>query len=296
MPTSEHAVLRPSKTAELAAAARALHVRRASSPVFNDDLALAMCGPFWRSVVSSRILSWLVVDGILGRLKPITPAVYLRARYGEDCLEAAVSKGIEQYVIVGAGYETLAWRRKDLMARLALYELDQAATQAMKRRRMRKAGIPTPEGVRYVSVDLNAETLHDALRRTDFDAARTALFSWFGVTYYLGRDAIRRTLVSIAAKTAPGSAVMFDYLADAASTPADVRDLRQRCAEFVARRGEPWISSFGPAEIPGFLAEIGFATVENVEPGQVGPRYRSQDPDLVYPPVIGFCHAATAAA
>ena len=296
MPTSERAASRPSKTAELAAAARALHVRRASSPVFVDDLALAMCGPFWRSVVSSRLLSWLVVDGILRHIKPIIPAVYLRARYGEDCLEAAVSQGIEQYVIVGAGYETLAGRRKDLMDRLTLYELDQVATQEMKKRRMREAGIPIPEGVRYVAVDLNAETVHDALGRTDFDTTRPALFSWFGVTYYLERDAIRQTLESIARKTAPGSAVMFDYLADAASTPADVRDLRQRCAEFVAGRGEPWVSSFAPAEIPGFLAEVGYATVENIEPEAVGPRYRSRDPELDYPPVIGFCHAATATA
>ena len=289
MPTSERAALRPSKTAELVAAARALHVRRASSPVFDDDLALAMCGPFWRSVVSSKLLSWLVVDGILRHIKPIMPAVYLRARYGEDRLEAALNQGIDQYVIVGAGYETLAGRRKDLMARLTLYELDQAATQEMKRQRMRKAGIAIPEGVRYVAVDLNTETVHDALGRTDFDTARPALFSWFGVTYYLDRDAIRRTLESIARMTAPGSAVMFDYLADAASTPADVRGLRQRCAEFVAGRGEPWVSSFEPAEIPGFLADIGYATVENIEPAAVGPRYRSLDPDLVYPEVPTDC-------
>ena len=294
MPTSEHAASRASKTAELAAAVRALHTRRASSPVFDDDMALAMCGPFWRSVVSSKLLSWLVVDGVMRHLKPIMPAVYVRARYGEDHLEAAVSRGIGQYVIVGAGYETLAWRRRDLTSRLAVYELDQAATQEMKMRRMRKAGIPTPEDVRYVAVDLNNETLHDALGRTDFDTARPALFSWFGVTYYLERDAIRQTLESIAAKTAPGSAVMFDYLADAESTPAGVRDLRQRCAGFVARHGEPWVSSFEPAELPGFLTEIGYATVENIEPEDVGPRFRSRDPELVYPPVIGFCHAATA--
>lgn len=296
MPSSDTGVSRPSKTAELAAAIRALHVRRASSPVFNDDLACAMCGPFWRSVASSRLLSWLIVDRILGRLRPIMPAVYVRARYGEDCLEAATGRGIDQCVIVGAGYETLAMRRKDLMARLTLYELDQAATQEMKKRRMLKAGIPTPEGVRYVAVDLNTETLDDALGRTDFDTARPALYSWFGVTYYLGRDAIRRTLESIAAKSAPGSAVMFDYLADAASTPAGVRELRRRCAEFVARRGEPWISSFDPSEMPGFLTELGYATIENLTPNEVGLRYRSRHPDLVYPPVIGFCHAATSAA
>ena len=105
MSSSDPPLLRPSKTAELAAAIRALHLRRASPPVFEDYLALAMCGPFWRTVVSSRVLSWLVVDGFLRRLSPITPVVYTRARYGEDRLEGAVRHGIEQYVIIGAGYE-----------------------------------------------------------------------------------------------------------------------------------------------------------------------------------------------
>ena len=293
MSSTGPAVQRPSKTAELAAAIRALHLRRARSPVFNDDLALEMCGPFWRTVVSSRLLSWLVVDGILRRLAPISPAVYTRARFGEDCLEAAIGRGVEQYVIVGAGYETFAMRRQDLMARLTVYELDQPATQESKRQRMRKAGIPMPEGLRYVAADLNAEPLYDALGRAGFDASRRTLFSWFGVTYYLGKDAIRETLEGIAGKMAPGSSVMFDYLADPAWTPAAWRGLQERCADFVARRGEPWVSSFDPAEIPGFLTGIGYSEINNLEPDRIGSEYFSADPDLVYPPVIGLCHAAT---
>ena len=203
MSSSDPALLRPSKTAELAAAIRALHLRRVSPPIFEDHLAQAMCGPFWRTVVSSGVLSRLVVDGVLRRLAPIMPAVYVRARFGEDRLEEAVGRGLEQYVIIGAGYETLAMRRADLMARLTVYELDQAATQETKRQRMRKAGIPTPQGLRYVAADLNAESLEDALDRAGFDAGRPALFSWFGVTFYLGEDAIRRTLTSIATSMAP---------------------------------------------------------------------------------------------
>ena len=293
MPSSDSMGLRPSKTAELAAAIRALHLRRASSPLFQDDLAWAMCGPFWRTVVSSRVLAWLVVDGLLGRLAPIMPAIYTRARYGEDCLESAVGQGVEQYVIIGAGYETLAMRRQDLMGRLMVYELDQVATQEIKRDRMQKAGIAIPERVRYVAVDLNTETLHDALGRTDFDAARPALFSWFGVTYYLSQDAIGETLESIAARMAPGSSVMFDYLAAPTCLSAEARELQQRCSHFVARRGEPWITSFDPAEMPGFLADLGYSAIDNLTPDQIGPRYRSQHPELVYPPLIGLCYAST---
>ena len=221
------------------------------------------------------------------------PAVYTRARFGEDRLEISIRQGVEQYVIIGAGYETLAMRRKDLMTRLTVYELDQAPTQETKRRRMRNAGIPTPERLRYVAADLNTENLDDVLSRAGFDAARPALFSWFGVTYYLGEDAIRQTLQSIAVKMVPGSSVMFDYLADPAWTPAASRGLQKRCADFVARRGEPWISSFNPAEIAEFLAGIGYSEIDNLEPDRIGPKYFSGHPDLVYPPFIGLCHAAT---
>ena len=282
-----------STTAELAAGIRALHLRRVSPPIFEDGLALAMCGPFWRTVVSSRVLSWLVIDGLLRRLRPIMPVVYTRARFGEDRLEAAVGRGIDQYVIVGAGYETTAMRRTDLMTRLTVYEMDQPATQETKRRRMRQAGIPTPDGVRYVATDLNTESLDDALARAGFDAGRPALFSWFGVTFYLGGEAIRRTLQTIAARMAPGSSVMFDYLADPACTPAAWRGLQERCAGYAARRGEPWISSFDPAEMPAFLAELGYSDIANLEPDQIGPQYFSRHPDLLYPPFVGFCHAAT---
>ena len=296
MNKTDPALMRPSKTAELAAAIRALHLRRASAPLFVDDLAQSMCGPFWRRVVSSRVLSRLIVDGLLRRLAPITPVVFTRARFGEDRAEISVERGVDQYVIIGAGYETFAMRRKDLMARLTVFELDQAGTQATKRRRMREAGIAEPIGVRYVAADLNVETLHGALERAGFDAARPALFSWFGVTYYLGKDAIRHTLESISTRMAPGSSVMFDYLADSDSTPPASRDLRKRCADFVARRGEPWISSFNPSEVPAFLGEIGYSEIENLAPDKVGPQYASGHPDLVYPPFFGLCHAATSTA
>jgi SOS response regulatory protein OraA/RecX len=135
--------------------------------------------------------------------------------------------------------------------------------------------------------------LYGALARAGFDARRPALFSWFGVTFYLGREAIRRTLQTIAARMAPGSSVMFDYLADPARTPAAWRGLQERCAGYAARRGEPWISSFDPAEMPAFLAELGYSDIANLEPDQIGPQYFSRHPDLVYPPFVGFCHAAT---
>lgn len=295
MPESKSTRERPSKTAELVAAARARHIQITSPPVFEDRLAHTMCGPFWRTVLSSRLLSTLVIDGLLRNVKPVVPVILTRARFGEDSAETAVDAGLEQYVIVGAGYETFAMRRTDLMNRLTVYELDQAATQEAKLRRMSEAGIKEPEGVRYVQCDLNVETLQDALGRAGFDEGRPAMFSWFGVTYYLELDTIRKTLSDIAANMAPGSTVMFDYLADLDTVPDGSKQLHRRCANFVARRGEPWLSSFNPPELPGILNELGYSDIENLEPGMVGDRYWSSGTGEDYPPIMGLCRATTAA-
>ena len=295
MPESETKKARPSKTAELVAAARAEHIKRVSPPVFEDRLAHSMCGPFWRTVLSSRLLTLLVIDGLLRNVRPVVPVILTRARFGEDCAEAAVGNGLEQYVIVGAGYETFAMRRADLMTQLTVYELDQAPTQEAKLLRMSEAGINRPEGVRYVQCDLNVETLQDALGRAGFDERRPAMFSWFGVTYYLGLETIRKTLADIATNMAPGSTVMFDYLADLASVPDGSKQLHRRCAKFVARRGEPWLSSFNPPELPGILKELGYSDIENLEPSMVGDRYWSSHTGDHYPPIMGLCRATTAA-
>ena len=207
-------VSKPSKTAELAAAIRAFHRRCAKKPLFDDPYALAMCGNFWRRVVSSDCLSHLVVNNLMATASGIMPLVYIRARFGEDLLRAAIKEGLDQYVIVGAGYDTFSVRRPDLMEKLTLYELDQPAPQQSKRDRMKAAGLIEPENVCYVASNPNREKLHEALGRVNFDLTSPALFFWFGITYYLKMESIRETLTSISSYMAPGSAVMFDYLAD----------------------------------------------------------------------------------
>lgn len=285
---------RPSKTAELVCASRALHLIRSASPVFRDDMALRVCSSFWRTVVTNKLLAWLVVDNVLGRIAKVIPIVFTRARFGEDLLVDAVeNKGLQQYVILGAGYETLAMRRKDLADRLTVYELDQPATQSEKRSRMKAAGIPEPGNVRYIDADLNEEELHVALEKAGFDFSRPALFSWFGVTYYLEMDTVRHTLKLIASKMAPGSGVLFDYLSYPSYTPVGFKGLQESVGNAVANRGEPWLSSFNPNSMKTFLQEFGYQDVVNIKPDEVGPRYFSEQKDITYPAFFGLCYAST---
>ena len=253
-----------------------------------------MCGTFWRTVLSSRALSYLVIDVLLRDVYPIVPVIYTRARFGEDYLETAVKNGIDQYVIIGAGYDTFALRRTDFASRLTIYELDQEATQEAKLKRMQATGLKRPENVRYVRSDLSKEALSDALERAGFDRSRPAVFSWFGVTYYLDEETVRQTLSNIAANMAPGSSVLFDYLSDPACMDERTRNLRDKCAAFVARRGEPWVSSFNPPEVPGILGELGYSEIDHLAPDGVAERYFYEHDNLDYPQVMGMCRASTA--
>ncbi|MDE2912557.1 MAG: class I SAM-dependent methyltransferase [Paracoccaceae bacterium] len=282
---------RPSKTAEMVAAVRALHTRRASPPLIRDEMALSMCGPFWRAVVTNRALNYVMLKFVLRKVVAIVPVIYTRARFGEDCLEAAVRDGLRQFVIIGAGYDTTAMRRRDLAERLTVFELDHPATQTLKFRRMADAGIAKPDNVRYVASDLTEESVFNALERSGFDARIPAMFSWFGVTYYLERDTVRGTLASIADNCAPGSSILFDYLASLDSVAPEFRALHQDCGDFVARRGEPWLSDFDPPALADFLTPIGFEVVENIEPDQVSDRYPADHQGLIYPPLMGLCRA-----
>ena len=284
---------KPSKTADLTAGVRALHLRRVSPPVFQDTLALSLTSAFWRTVIRHRVLTRVVIDGLLGKLQPVTHCVYVRARFGEDQVERLVRAGVSQYVILGAGHDSFAMRRTDLMPQLTVYELDQEATQQEKLRRMAKARIPKPANTHYIAVDLAEQDLMDTLLRAGFQPELPAIFSWFGVTYYLSQEDIQKVLDTIASRAARGSYLMFDYLSDPDCTPAQWRPLQQDTGQFVAKRGEPWISSFDPARVAARLQEAGFEMVEHLPPNAVQARYLQDHPAGTYPEVFGMCCAQT---
>lgn len=143
-PGSLHQKSRAS-TAELAAAVRASHQR---NPVrlFDDPLARFLCGWFWRLVIGLPPLSWILNKVVLRAIEPVSLCVLLRARYAEQALETAVEKEIDQYVIIGAGMDSFAFRRPDLMGRIDVFEIDHPFTQDQKLARIRQAGWTIPPG------------------------------------------------------------------------------------------------------------------------------------------------------
>jgi methyltransferase (TIGR00027 family) len=200
-------------------------------------------------------------------------SILLRQRWCEDALAEVVAGGLDQYVIVGAGFDSLALRRPPFARDLKIFEIDHPATQALKRERMAAAGHPDPALTTYVAADLAAESVDAALARTGFDPARPAFFAWLGVTIYLTREANLATLAAIARVGAPGSRLAFTYGDTAIFKPAAAGGAMADSFRVVERMREPWVSGFDPAELPGLLSPMGYAIVEDVHGPDLAARY-----------------------
>ena len=202
------------------------------------------------------------------------PIVLARARYAEGHLEQAVrQQGVKQYVILGAGMDTFAYRRPDLLAHLQVFEVDHPATQSFKRQRLRQIAGEPPVRLHFVPVDLEQEDLAAALRRSPFDLLALSFFSWLGVTYYLTREAVSATLQAIVEIAPKGSAVIFDYLDFEAFVPEKAARRVQIMVEFVRRLGEPMLTGFEPASLAADLAGLGFHLQENLSPVDIQGRF-----------------------
>jgi len=201
------------------------------------------------------------------------PHALARARYTDDRLSAALARGVRQYVLVGAGLDTCAFRRPDLHRPLRVFEVDHPATQAFKRARLAAVGLEAPETLHFVPADFERESVADALRRSPFDPTAPASFAWLGVTPYLTAEAILATLAALRSGAAGGSELVFDYVEQRALRPDTTTPSVQQTLERAREVGEPIITGFDPATLGGSLARAGFRLVEDLGPAEQDARY-----------------------
>ena len=271
---------RGSRTAELVAVSRARHLLRHRRPyVFEDPCAIHFVGNRWRRVLHSPVLDALFAKVLVRRLMPITTQHLTRARFAEDCLEEAARGGVTQYVILGSGFDTFAFRRPDLG--LTVFEVDLAATIDLKRERLAHASMERPGSLRFIPFDFEKDDLEAKLLAAGFDSGKISFFNWMGVTYYLTGDAILDNLDRLAAIGSPGSEVVFDYLVADACVPPEDRALFAAMTAFVEKRGEPMISRFDPAEAGAVLNPRGvWEVVRNESPAEHRRRYLGARTDV----------------
>lgn len=196
--------------------------------------------------------------------------IVARSRYAEDELAAAVARGVMQYVVLGAGLDTFAYRNP--FPELRVFEVDHPATQAWKRRRITETGITEPPSLTFAPVDFERETFVDGLRRVGFDESAPTFFSWLGVTMYLETDVTLATLRLIHDMNAT-NAVTFDYAVPRETLGFVARLALDAVSRKVAKAGEPFRGFFVPASLIASLKEIGYAQIEDIGSPELDARY-----------------------
>lgn len=214
-----------------------------------------------------------------------------RSRFAEDALAAAIERGMRQYVILGAGLDTFAYRSPHRKGTLPVFEVDHPATQAWKRECLAAAQVAEPPSLTFVPVDFAHQDLTARLGASGFDRAEPAFFSWLGVSMYLAPEVVLNTLRSLYAMN-PGNAVAFDY----AVSPAmhdPYRPSFDALSARVARAGEPFRGFFEPAALTAELRSIGYGAIEDLDAEQINARYFSPRSDGLR--VRGSAHLMCAA-
>ncbi|MBI1783964.1 class I SAM-dependent methyltransferase [Candidatus Sumerlaeota bacterium] len=282
-----------SHTAEAVAALRAAHLTYDGEPKILND-------PYAALFPESAFFRWQFVPHwafrALSRRNPhlahTRSQVVARARYAEDCLAEAMARGTRQYVILGAGLDSFALRRRDLADRLTVYEVDHPASQDWKRERLAANKLDPPANLRFVAVDFERQKLSDELGKSGFDPAAPAFVSWLGTTYYLTRPAIGGTFDTISGWMSAGTELALDYSVPITVLDAAHQRARTRTMRFTERHGEPLITFFQPAEMAAELAAHRFELIEDLGPAGIFDRYfAGREDKLPVSPYSHFLHA-----
>ena len=256
----------PSRTALRVALRRAAHQILDSPKVLDDPLAVPIVGdaiaeihsniPRHQSRVARAFRAFMVV----------------RSRYAEDQFAASVSRGVRQYVVLGAGLDTSAYRGVAVSENVTVFEVDHPLTQAWKKERLQAASIAIPASVIFVSVDFERQNLQEELKTAGFRADIPAFVSWLGVVPYLTKEAASHTFRFLGSFP-EGSGVAFDYAVEPSSLPLLERMAVKALSRRVARAGEPFRLFFMPNELDEFLKARGFRHIEQLASKEINERY-----------------------
>ena len=265
--------VRPSATAEITCAQRAAETLMPPGLRLVDD-------PYARHFLRSRSMRLRCATEATARLTlsvfdrrypGFMAIVLLRNRWYEEVLAQALADGIEQVVLLGAGYDTTSLRLD--LGRARLFEVDAAPTQDAKRFAIDRKGLHPATDVTYVPCDFERDDLPAELVAAGFDPSAPSLVVWYGVSFFLSAEAVRQTVADVARISAPGSRFLWDYMdADVvAGTTPFVGARRARAA--VARRGEPYLFGLAEGDAQALLEPLGFGVRDHVRIRELARRY-----------------------
>lgn len=261
-------------TAEITAVFRAVEsIRPSRERLLHDIYADKFLRPTFRLLLKSKLMAkfalWIAIDR---RFPGATDTTVSRMRFIDDFLSRSITGGIEQLVILGAGYDSRAYRFPELR-QIKVFEVDHPDTQVLKKRKILNMFGMLPRHIAYVPVNFERNQLIPKLTHAGYCRDLKTLFIWEGVCKYLSADAVDQLLISVALNACKGSSIVFDYLFQSMVNGTSGSKLAHKMLHFQARKGEPFI--FGlPEQFPEeHITAKGFSHAKNITAAMIKEIY-----------------------
>ena len=275
-------------TAVGVAALRAAGAQERDPAVRNPDyLAVSLLPSSLRAIARLRPLVRLII----GQYHRTLPGGYYfhtaRTKHIDAVLKQCAREGIEQLVILGAGFDTRAYRFKDILTNTRVFEIDLPGTQDIKKERLAKTLGSLPENVSYLPIDFNTQSL-DALLESGYSAALKTLFIWEGVCMYIRPGAVDEVLSFVSHHSGPGSSIVFDYIFQSmVEGRCDYYGAR-KSTRYVTKRGEPYLFGIEEGTINEFLEARGFRVLSEYVPETLESTYLRRSDAKIHGKVFGY--------
>lgn len=268
-------------TSLMSSFARAYHCENEEFPVFSDTVARKLMTDDEYNMISNYVLGGISFfapekkdtfkdekDALRYLVNThLAPTVLCRSTYCEKVLKTLIATGCEQYVILGAGLDTFAFREREILKKCKVYEVDMPQTQNDKIQRLGRAKISIPENLSFIGADFTKDNIAQKLLENGFDKRKKTFFSYLGVSYYLYRDDIENTLKTLSEIMSDGSEIVFDY-ADSNLFMSKEKRVQNMIAMAKAG-GEEMKSSFSYMSMELMLSDLGFLVYEHLTPSVI---------------------------
>jgi methyltransferase (TIGR00027 family) len=273
----------PSRTAEAVCFMRASDQRRQPGQrILDDPQAKRFLGPLLRATLKTMKVGRRITDQAEAFSPGLLAYILTRHRCIDDALTESLPQGVDQLVLLGAGYDTRPWRFAKALEHTRVFAVDHPSTGRRKAKVIAKHPVDFPDvGVVPVAIDFQTHSLKTRLLEAGFQPGKRTFVVWEGVSMYLTRDAVKETLETMHVLSGPGSELMMDfwYMVDAPNLVSTLLRMSPHLLHFV---GEPVTFGIHPDDVEAFLGRLGYETVDIAIASELERRY-VRDGRRVYP-------------
>ena len=295
-----------SMTSLVSAFSRAFHVKEDQPIISNDFIAKDFLSSEEYQAISANMANGInffspkMAEQLKGNdvaiLKWVTqiqlsPTPLARAAYAEKVVLNELKLGAQQYVILGAGLDTFAWRYPSLTD-VTIFEIDHPATQKFKLERLQQAGYEIPRHLKLVEMDFTKELSLEKLLAAGFDPSKKTVFSLLGVTYYLTAIELQKMLYVFFKDLPQGSSIVFDFADEYLFTKQGIFNRVQHMVQMAQASGEPMKFATSLSDLEKLLSKDQLLIYEHLSPQDIQNQYfANRNDDLQSFETIHYIHA-----